>query len=262
MRSHYRWRILVGLAWCVLLFLMLPTLVALPVSLTPERYLSLPTDGISFRHYRTLFTDPSWIGSIGQSLLVATLSASLATLFGVAAAIGLWRLSSWLGEMVRMLFLAPMIVPPIVSALAFYRLFADLRLIDTYLGVVLVHALLGVPYVLITVAASLAAIDMRQEQASRSLGASGLRTTTSIILPQITPGILAGALFAFITSWDEIVVTLFIAARAVYTLPRKIWDGINDNIDPTIAAAATVLLAITMAIALIQIVREANRGTA
>jgi putative spermidine/putrescine transport system permease protein len=239
---------------------MLPTLVALPVSLTPERYLSLPTSGISFRHYETLFTDPSWIGSIVQSLLVATLAAALATVLGTAAAIGLWRLSSWLGEAVRMLFLAPMIVPPIVSALAFYRLFADLRLIDTYVGVVLVHALLGTPYVLITVAASLAAIDIRQEQASRSLGASGLRTTFSIILPQIRPGVLAGALFAFITSWDEIVVTLFIASRAVYTLPRKIWDGINDNIDPTIAAAATVLLAVTVLIALIQIAREARRG--
>jgi putative spermidine/putrescine transport system permease protein len=256
MTPKLRWACLVAAAWSVLTFLMLPTLVAIPVSLTPERYLSLPTNGISFSHYETLFTDAGWVGSALQSFFVAAVASFIATFLGTLTAIGLWRLSSWLGEVVRMVALAPMIVPPIVSALAFYRIFADLHLIDTYLGVILAHALLGVPYVLITVAASLSMIDARQEQASRSLGASGTRTMVSVILPQIMPGVAAGAVFAFVTSWDEVVVTLFIAARAVYTLPRKMWDGINDNIDPTIAAAATVLFILTVMIAIVQIIRR------
>jgi len=118
------WPVLVALAWTVLLFLMLPTLVAIPVSLTPERYLSLPKWGISFEHYAEFFGDPSWRGSLGQSLAIGLAVTLLATGIGTLAAVALWRLSSWLAEGVRLLALAPMIVPPIVSALAFYRAWA------------------------------------------------------------------------------------------------------------------------------------------
>jgi len=256
--SRLRWPLLVGVTWAVLMFLMLPTLVAVPVSLTTERYLSLPHGAISFQHYATLVTDPTWRNSVIQSLIIGATVTVLATTLGTAAAIGLWRLSSWWAEAARVLFLAPMIVPPIVSALAFYKMFAQLRLIDTFAGVILAHTLLATPYVLVTVAASLATIDLRQEQASRSLGASMWRTMRSVIVPQIMPGIIAGAVFAFIISWDEIVVTLFVAARAVYTLPRKMWDGVNEAVDPTIAAAATVLFLITMVLIGMQVLRQAR----
>lgn len=249
------WHALVAAAWCVLLFLMLPTLVAIPVSLTPERYLSLPKGELSLQHYRTLFTDPAWIAAVGQSFVIAALTALFSVVLGGLAAIGLWRLSSRRAETVRMLALAPLIVPSVVSALAFYWFFARLRLIDSFTGVVVAHTILASPYVLITVAASLAAIDIRQEQAARSLGASLPRTIRDVILPQAKAGLVAGGVFAFLISWDEIVVTLFIASRAVYTLPRKMWDGIQERVDPTIAAAATVLFAITLTFVLIEFLR-------
>ena len=202
---------------------MLPTLVAIPVSLTPERYLSLPKGGISFEHYAEFFGDPSWRGSLGQSLAIGLAVTLLATGIGTLAAVALWRLSSWLAEGVRLLALAPMIVPPIVSALAFYRAWAGLGLLDTFTGVTVAHTLLALPYVLITVSAALATIDLRQEQASRSLGASLWQTIRWVILPQIMPGVATGAVFAFIVSWDEIVVTLFIAvARGLHAAAQDV----------------------------------------
>jgi putative spermidine/putrescine transport system permease protein len=248
--------VLVGCTWAVLMFLILPTLVAIPVSLTPERYISLPDGRLSLTHYREFFTDPAWRDALGQSLVIGAAAAALATAFGGLAAVGLWRLASRLGEAARIAALAPLIVPPVVSALAFYRLFAAMGLLDTFTGVILAHALLGAPFVLITTAASLANLDLRQEQASRSLGASSRQTLLLVILPQIQPGLVTGALFAFLTSWDEIVVTLFIASRSVYTLPRKMWDGLNERVDPTIAAAATVLFAITLALVCVQAIRR------
>jgi putative spermidine/putrescine transport system permease protein len=243
------WPLLVAATWTMLLYLMLPTLVAVPVSLTANRYLSLPEHGeLSVRHYSTFFTDPIWQSAILQSLAIGAAATVLATALGGLAAIGLWRAASRLAESVRLIALAPLIVPPLVSALAFYRLFAAWGLLDTIPGVVIAHALLATPYVLITVAASLANIDLRQEQASRSLGASGAQTIRYVILPQIVPGLATGAVFAFLTSWDEIIVTLFIAVREVYTLPRKMWDGINENLEPTIAAAATILFVVTIAL--------------
>ncbi len=258
--SRLRWPLLVAGTWAVLLYLMLPTLVAVPVSLTDNRYLSLPSHGVlSLRHYGTFFTDPVWQSAILQSLGIGLAATALAVTLGGLAAIGLWRLSSGLAESVRMLALAPMIVPPLVSALAFYRLFAAWGLLDTIAGVVIAHTLLAAPFVLITVSAALANIDLRQEQASRSLGASGAQTIRLVILPQILPGLVTGAVFAFLTSWDEIIVTLFIAVRDVYTLPRKMWDGINENLEPTIAAAATVLFVLTLLLIGGQALREAWR---
>jgi putative spermidine/putrescine transport system permease protein len=256
--NRWGWPCLVGLTWSVLLFLVLPILVTIPVSVTPHNYLSLPDGPISFQHYHTLFTDPIWQSSVLQSLTIGAIVTVVSVTIGTLAAIGLWRLSSQLGEAVRVLALAPMIVPPVVSALAFYRFFASLDLIDTLLGVVIAHTLLAVPYVLVAVSAALATLDQRQEQASRSLGASLIQTIRHVILPQIQPGMMAGAVFAFIISWDEIVVTLFIASRAVYTLPRKMWDGINERVDPTIAAAATVLFAVTLVLIGLQVLKQAH----
>lgn len=254
------WPLLVALAWTILLFLMLPTLVTVPVSLTTHNYLSLPDEGISFQHYAKLALDPSWRNSIGQSLLIGAVAATLATMLGTMTAIGLWRLSSGLAESVRALALAPMIVPPIVSALAFYKAWAQLGLIDSFTGIIIAHALLALPYVLITVAASLSNVDLRQEQASRSLGAGTWRTIRSVILPQIRTGIVTGGLFAFIVSWDEIVVTLFVATRAVYTLPRKMWDGIREALDPSIAAAGTVLFLLTLLIIVGTVLRTGRKA--
>ncbi len=254
--ASWRWPVLVGSAWIVLLFLMVPTLVSVPVSLTPNRYLSLPRNGLSLQHYTTLLGDESWRAAIGQSLGIGVVVMLISVALGTGAAIGLWRISSSFGEAARLLVLAPLIVPPVVSALAFYRFFATANLLDSFTGVIIAHTVLATPYVLVAVSASLATIDPRQEQASRSLGGSSFQTIGWVILPQAMPGVLAGSVFAFLCSWDEIVVTLFVAARTVYTLPRKMWDGINDQVDPTIASAATFLFLVTVLAIGLQVLRS------
>lgn len=232
-------------AWVILSILIIPSLVAFPVSITSKTYLSLPWDGVSLQHFRNLFTSEEWISSFGQSLVIALASSALSTLLGTLAAIGLWRLSGRIAETLRTFLLLPLMVPPIISAMAFYRWWVPLGLIDSYLGIILAHTILAIPMVVITVSAALANFDPKLEQASRSLGASLPVTVRRVILPVIRPGIVAGALFAFILSWDEIVVTLFISKFDVFTLPRRLWNGMRENTDPTVAAAAVVLICTT-----------------
>ncbi len=230
----------------ILSVLIIPSLVSFPVSVTDKTYLSFPQDGVSLQHFENLLTSPEWISSFGQSLLIALVSSGLATLLGTLAAIGLWRISGRFVETIRAFLLLPLMVPPIISAMAFYRWWVPLGLIDSYLGIILAHTILAIPMVVITVSAALANFDLRLEQASRSLGASLPTTVRRVILPVIRPGILAGAVFAFILSWDEIVVTLFISKFDVFTLPRRLWNGMRENTDPTVAAAAVVLICTTL----------------
>jgi putative spermidine/putrescine transport system permease protein len=239
-------RVTVFGAWVTVLFLTLPLVIVVPVSLTPQRYLSLPGAQWSLRHYRALLEDPSWARSIRDSLIVASGSTVIAVILGTLVAVGCWRISSRLSEFVRMLMLAPMIVPSIVHALGFYQGWVQFGLIDTYSGLILAHAMKGMPYVVVTVSAALANVDLRLEQAARNLGATILQTLRMVIVPAARPGILAGAVFAFAVSWDELVVNLFITSRNVYTLPRKIWDGIQDNINPAVAAVATLMIVFTV----------------
>jgi putative spermidine/putrescine transport system permease protein len=245
-RGGLKFGIVVASAWAILLFLFLPILISAPISLTPERFLVMPHGEITFRNYVNLFTNPIWTSSIWQSFFIATCSTIIATTLGTLAAIGMWRIASRLVDVVRGFVLAPMIVPPIVSALAFYRVFVQLGLLDSYLGVILAHACLSAPFVVICVSTSLANFDLKLEQASRNLGATLRQTLHLVILPCIAPGVITGAVFAFITSWDEIVVTLFISSLAIFTLPRRMWDGIREQADPTIAACAVTLTLLTI----------------
>ena len=233
-------------AWVILSILIIPSLVAFPVSVTNKTYLSFPWEGVSLQHFHNLLTSPEWMSSFGQSLLIAIVSCCLATLLGTLAAIGLWRVSGRFTEAIRAFLLLPLMVPPIISAMAFYRWWVPLGLIDSYIGIILAHTILAIPMVVITVSAALANFDPRLEQASRSLGASLSTTVRRVILPVIRPGIVAGAVFAFILSWDEIVVTLFISKFDVFTLPRRLWNGMRENTDPTVAAAAVVLICTTL----------------
>ena len=242
------------LAWGGLGFLTLPMLVALPVSLTPKRYLSMPDGELSLRHYANLFGSEAWLASIWQSTVIAVAAAAIATVLGTLCAVGLWRLSSRTSELVRGFLLLPLVIPPIISAMAFYRMWVDLGLLDSYAGMIVAHAILAAPIVLITVSASLANFDLRLEQASRNLGAGLGTTLRRVVLPSIRPGIYGGAVFAFVLSWDEIVVALFIAKFRISTLPRRMWDGIRENTDPTVAAAAVVLTMVTIAIIALSLV--------
>ena len=232
------------------------------MSLTDRRYLSFPQDGLSLQYYVNLATNDMWLGAIWQSILVAIASTIGCVVLGTLCAVGCWRIGSRLAEAVRALMLMPIIVPSIVHALGFYRMWIDLRLLDTFTGVVLVHVVTGFPYVVITVSTTLATFDPRLEQAARNLGAGMAQTLRLVIVPCIMPGILAGAVFAFVHSWDELVVLLFITSRKLFLLPRAIWAGINENVDPTIAAVATVLMLATLGGLLLEryLRRRAARG--
>ncbi|MCI0549008.1 MAG: ABC transporter permease [Candidatus Rokubacteria bacterium] len=244
--------VVLALAWMVLTFLVAPMLVVVPVSLTDTRYLALPERGLSLQHYANLVRDEVWLSAIGQSLVVAVVSTVAAVVLGTLCAVGCWRVGSRRAEAVRVLMLTPLVVPAIVVALGFYRMWIDLKLLDTFTGVILVNVVTGLPYVVITVSTSLANLDPRLEQAARNLGASVAQTVRLVIVPCIMPGILAGAIFAFVHAWDELVVLLFITSRRLYLLPRAMWAGINENVDPTIAAVATLLMLATLGGLLIQ----------
>lgn len=244
---------MLGLAWTVLAFLVVPMAIVVPVSFTDQYFLSLPKEGFSLQHYAAFFEKDIWLSATLDSLIVATISTICALFLGTLCAIGCWRLASNRAEMVRTFMLTPIIVPTIVQALAMYRFWIDLGIMDTYFGLILAHTLIAVPYVVVTVSSSLANFDVRLEQASRNLGGSTSQTIRWVIVPSIMPGILSGALFAFTISFDEIVVALFITSRNVYTLPKRIWDGIQDHLDPTIASIATMLIAITLALLLTEL---------
>lgn len=252
LRGGFGFSVAVCFAWLVLLFLVLPLFIVIPVSLSPERYLSLPSGEISLRHYETLLTDPFWRKGLIDSTIVSISAAMLAIVLGTATAIGCWKMSSRFGEAIRLIMLAPMIVPAIVHAVGMYRTWVDFGLIDTYPGLIIAHTMKGIPFVVISVSAALANFDLRLEQAARNLGATPMQAVRLTILPNIWPGIFAGGVFAFAISWDEIVVALFLTQRAVYTLPRKIWDGIQDNISPSIAAVGVILILATLVAVLLK----------
>ncbi|QPC44111.1 ABC transporter permease [Kaustia mangrovi] len=256
-------RLVAAAAWLVALFLMLPGFVTIPVALNDTRFMAMPKDGLSLRHFETLFTDAGWLSSFADSATIAASATVLAVFLGTLCAIGLWRIGGRIGAICGAIAVTPMIMPPVVSALAMYRLWVELYLYDTWPGVVIAHTIIALPYVVITASTSLALVDPRLEQAARSLGASPWRSAFEIILPNIRGGVLTGAIFAFIISWDEIVVTLFVSTRAVYTLPRRMWDGIRENVDPTVAAVAVVLMVMTtlaVGIAMAYSGRKAARG--
>ncbi|MCA3360008.1 MAG: ABC transporter permease [Roseomonas sp.] len=249
------------LAWSTALYLVLPILIILPVSLTDQRFLSLPQESLSLRHFATVLGSPEWLHSIWQSFIIAVASTILSVVVGTLCAIGCWRISSRATELIRALMLLPLIIPSIVYAIGLYRYFGPLDLLDRFLGVVIAHGVTGVPYVVITVSTALAAFDPRLEQAARGMGASLSQTLRWVILPRIAPGIFSGGIFAFIHSWDELVMVLFIASRDVFTLPRRIWDGINENVDPAIAAVAMILILFTLLLLLLDQFMRRRRET-
>ena len=260
-REPRRSRLFQLMVWLVLAFLLIPSFVVIPVSLTDTSYLALPENGLSLQYWAEVFTNPQWARGFKQSLIIAVSATAAATFAGTLCAIGCWRLSSRLGEIIRVLTLVPIIVPTIVYALGLYRFYANLDLLDTYVGVIASHAAIGLPYVVITVGAALANFDRKLEQAARSLGASATQTLIRVILPNVKAGIFSGAVFAFITSWDELVIVLFVASRKIQTLPREIWSGVRESLDPTIAVVAVLLIGVTM-LALIIAMRPFRRRSA
>src|SRR6478735_1506720 len=252
--------IVAALAWFVLSFLALPAFAVIPISFTDTRYLAMPQEELSLQHWRAFLSSSAWLGSIWQSLWIATVSTLAAVIAGTLCAVGCWRIASGLSDKVRGIMILPMAVPTIVYALGLYRLYVDLDLVGTAFGVVLAHSVTGLPYVVLTVSASLSNLDPRLEQAARGLGASIGQTLRHVIVPNIVPGVLSGAIFAFIHSWDELVVVIFIGGRALFTLPRRMWDGINDNLDPVIAVVATGMILFTLLVLTAELSLRARRA--
>jgi len=229
----------------VLVFLLLPLLVVIPLSFNSEPYFTYPMPGFSLRWYETFIERDEWRLALGNTLFIGVASTLLATVLGVPAALGLMHPRLKGGAIVRGLLLSPMIVPAIITAVGVYFAFSPLGLVNSLTGLVLAHAALGVPFIVVTVSATLAGFNETLTRAGRSLGAGPLYVFWRIKLPLIAPGVISGALFAFATSFDEVVVALFLAGADQRTVPREMWSGVREQLSPTILAVATTLVLIS-----------------
>lgn len=238
-----------GWAALVLLFLVAPILVVIPLSFSSGSFFHFPLPGLSLRWYRDFFTSGNWLPTVWNSLIVGVSATLIATVLGTLAAFGFWRGQFRGRSLVFALLISPMVIPVIVVAVGVYFAFARVGLTDGLLGLCLAHAGLGVPFVLVTVLATLSGFDPVLLRAAANLGAPPLTAFFRVTLPVIFPGVVSGALFAFATSFDEVVVAMLLTGPGQRTLPRQMFSGINDNISLTITAAATLL--ITLAIVLL-----------
>lgn len=229
-------------------FLVLPTLAVVPVSFTATDYIVFPPQGFTLHWYAVFVGEGPWRDATLTSLALATVSSALATLCGTLAALGLRRLPPYMARVIVWIFLLPLIVPSIIIAVALYGSFARLGIVGTFAGLVLAHAVMALPFVVITVSAVLQKLDLRIIDAARSLGASPVTAFWKVTLPAIMPGVAAGAVFAFLTSFDEVVVALFISGITIRTLPVQMWNGIRFEVSPAVAAASTIVLIVAIAI--------------
>ena len=237
-------------AWTIgtLFFLVAPLFVIVPLSFNAGAFLSFPMPGWSFRWYQELWHTPIWWQSFKHSLIVGIGATAIATGLGTTAAVGL-SMATFRGKNLLMaLLISPLIVPLIIVAAGTYFYFVPLGLANSLWGLTLVHAALGAPFVLITVSATLVGFDRNLIRAGASLGAPPLTVFFKVTMPLIAPGMIAGALFAFITSFDELVVAMFLTGPGQRTLPRQMFDGIRENLSPTILAVATLLILFSVAL--------------
>ncbi|HEV7252758.1 MAG TPA: ABC transporter permease [Mesorhizobium sp.] len=238
----------------VALFLLMPLLAVVPVSLTPARMLSMPSGELSLRHYRTLVEDPRWLQSILLSVRIGIVSSLFSTFLALAFSLGIWMFRPRFSAALVGFVLLPMVVPPVVSALTLYFLLTSLSGVseaigyDSWLGVALAHSVMTVPFAVVLLLVALAQVDRRIDLAARGLGASVWERATKVIIPNIRFGLMTAALLSFVLSWEEIGVTLFITSVDAITLPRLMWMGLRDNINPAVAAISVVLILLTVAV--------------
>ncbi|PWE53586.1 polyamine ABC transporter permease [Metarhizobium album] len=224
------------------LFLLLPTLIIVPMSFTTTTTLEFPPVGFTLDWYGKVIGAADWQSALVNSLLVAVAAATLATVIGTAAALALHAHRFRGKALVMGLLLSPMITPVIVLAVGMYMVFSGWGLVATRLGLVLAHTVLAIPFVVVSVLASAGMVNPSLAPASLGLGASRWFTFRRVTLPLIMPGVLSGAVFAFITSWDEVVIALFLADAQTRTVPIMIWNQVRTNLDPATAAVAAILI--------------------
>ncbi len=249
---HYLFRFICGL---IFLFLIFPILVIVPLSFNSvpfftftQEMLTFDPAGYSLRWYEDFFTNLNWRGAVNNSFIIAIFSTLIATGLGTLAALGLSRRNVPYRTTLMAILISPMIVPLIISACGMFFFYSRVNLQGTHLGVILAHAALGTPFVVITVTATLVGFDRSLIRAANGLGADGVTTFFKIVVPLILPGVISGALFAFITSFDEVVVILFVGSFEQRTIPWQMFSGIREHISPTILAVATLLVLVSIAL--------------
>jgi len=260
---HYLFRVICGV---IFVFLIMPILVVMPLSFnsqdfftfTPEM-LKFEPEGYSLKHYRDFFTNNEWQRSFKNSLLIAPVATLVSVSLGTLAAIGLSQSHVPFKRAIMAILISPMIVPLIISATGMFFFYSHVGnfLEDTigldknfvgYVKVILAHSVLGIPFVIITVTATLVGFDSSLTRAAASMGANPIKTFFKIQMPLILPGVISGGLFAFITSFDEVVVVMFVGSTNQKTLPWQMFTGLREQISPTILAVATILVAISIAL--------------
>ncbi len=260
---YYTFRVICGLLFFFLIF---PIMVIVPLSFNAEDFftftpemLSLSAEGFSLKHYKDFFSNSDWQSSLRNSFTIAPVATLLSVSFGTLAAIGLSQSHVPFRGAIMAILISPMIVPLIISAAGMYFFYSRIGLQGTFMGVVLAHAALGTPFVIITVTATLVGFDQSLVRAAANMGAGPVRTFFKVQMPLILPGVISGALFAFITSFDEVVVVFFLAGFEQRTIPRQMWAGIREQISPTILAVATLLVLVSVMMLLtLEVLRRRN----
>jgi putative spermidine/putrescine transport system permease protein len=253
-------------AIAVLAFLLAPLFVIVPLSFNAEPYfsftdkmLSLNPEGYSLRWYRDILDNPQWLEAMTNSVIIAVCSTVLATVLGTLAAIGLARSNMPFRDFFMALLISPLVVPIVIAAAGMYFFYSSVGLAQTTLGIILAHTSLGVPFVVITMTATLSGFDRNLIKAASSLGADPITAFYRVTLPLVAPGMISGALFAFAASFDEVVTVLFLGGPDQRTIPRQMWSGIREQISPTILAVATILIIFSSLLLLaVEILRRRN----
>lgn len=243
----------------IALWLVAPTLVVIPLSFTAQRSLAFPPQGFSLQWYENFFTHHQWLGGLLNSLQVGVVVALIATILGTVAAYGLSRVSGLRKLLSNGVLILPMLIPAVIFGVGLYGLFLQTGLVGTFIGFVIAHTMLALPFVVLNVGAVLVSYDRQLERAAWISGASRIKAFVTVTLPVIMPGVVAGFLFAFITSFDEVIVSTFISTPSLQTLPVRMFTSVQREVDPTIAAAATVIIVLTTVIALSAIVARRRR---
>ncbi len=236
------------IAFCTLVFgfLVLPLIAIVPLSFNSTTFLTYPMPGVSWRWYEDFFSSSSWRLSIYNTMVVGVSAALLATALGTMAALAIARTQLPGSRIIMALIISPMVVPLVITALGMFFFFTRLGLTNSLAGLIVAHTALGIPFVVITVSATLQGFDFNLPRAAASLGAPPLFAFRKVTLPVIAPGVIVGGLFAFATSFDEVVVAIFLVGPGQRTLPRQMFSGIRENLDPTIAAAASFMILISI----------------
>jgi ABC-type spermidine/putrescine transport system permease subunit II len=238
--------LVVGLAVLAVIFLMLPVIIVIPMSFSGAQLLTFPPPSLSLRWYDSFFGDPAWLSALLNSVVVALASSVLALILGTLAAYGLVRFRFFGRAVLEANYVAPLIIPPIIAAVALYIVFAQAGLLGSYEGLIIAHTLHSAPYIVLVMTVAIAAFDVRIEQVARSLGASQRVILLRILLPNLAPSVVASWMLAFIVSFDEVILTLFLFGNRE-TIPKRMFTRLELQIDPTITAIATMLIVFSVA---------------